>query len=186
MAGSESRADVAPKDESAGVVADLGAEGDKHTKAIRSLPNKLRLEASGGKDDGLAPPTYGGSTDAAVLLESGSDVDHDKPNGDMRIDAAVGAGFVVCRMQMVEEEVGGASDLRVETSQTSGALPPGGGAQQQLERELEKARLACAWQQLWEEGYSSEGGESDGCEGGADEMPSARASSCNGERQQVG
>ena len=71
-------------------------------------------------------------------------MDHGKPGSDMRIDAAMGAGSVVCMMQMVEEEVGGASDLHVETSEV---LPPDGGAQQQLERELEEARLKCAGEQ---------------------------------------
>ena len=50
-------------------------------------------------------------------------MDHGKPDSDMRIDAAVGAGSVVCRMQMEEEGVGAAPDLRAETTEV---LPPRG------------------------------------------------------------
>ena len=53
----------------------------------------------------------------------------------MRIDAAVWAGSVVCRMPMVQEEVNVMPNLCAETS---GVLPPDGGVQQQLKRELEK------------------------------------------------
>lgn len=59
--------------------------------------------SSGGED--LAP-TGGDSTDTAVLLEFGSDVDDQIHFGnDMRIDAAMGRGCMVCRMQAVEEEI---------------------------------------------------------------------------------
>ena len=97
----------------------------------------------------------------------------------LKYAAAVGAGSVVCRMQMVEEEVDVAPNLRAETSEV---LLPDGGAQSQMERELEGARLKYARQQLWEEGYSSAGGESDGYEGCAGEMPSTRTDSCNSVR----
>ena len=79
----------------------------------------------------------------AMLLESGSDVDDQIQLGnDMRMDAAMEAGSMVCRMQAVEE-IDEVPDLRAGTA---GVLPPDGGVQQRLEAELESARLAHARQ----------------------------------------
>ena len=64
-------------------------------------------------------------------------MDHGKPDSDMCMDAAMGADPVVCRMQMVEDEVSVVPDPWAETT---GVLPPDGGVQQ-LEGELEEARL---------------------------------------------
>ena len=78
---------------------------------------------------------------------------------------------MVGRMQVVEEAIDKAADL----PGSAGVLPPDGGVQQRLERELESARLEYARQMLREEDYSSEGAGSDGYEGGVEESFSARA-----------
>ena len=89
------------------------------------------------------------------------------------MDAAGGAESVVGGMQTVEEAIDGEVGFR--GSAGAGVLPPDGGVQQRLEKELESARLEYARQMLWEEEYSSEGAGSDGYEGCVEESFSARA-----------
>ena len=87
--------------------------------------------------------TDGGITDSAVLLESWADVDaRDESGDDMRVGAAGGAESVVGRMQVVEEAIDSAADLRGGTA--AGVLPTDGRVQRQLEKELEYARLEYA------------------------------------------
>ena len=118
--------------------------------------------------------TDDGSTDSTVLLESRSDVDdRTESTDDMRMGAADGAESVVGRMQAVEEVIDEEADY--QGSAGAEVLPPDGGVQQRLEKELESARLGYARQMLREEEYSSEGAGSDGYEGCVEESFSARA-----------
>ena len=74
---------------------------------------------------------------------------------------------------MVVEVIDEAADFH--DSADAGVLPPDGGVQQRLEKELGSARLQHARQMLQEEDYSSEGASSDGYEGCVEESFSARA-----------
>ena len=80
-------------------------------------------------------------------------------------------------MYVVEEAVG---DSATNLSTAAGALPPDGGVQHELERELECVRLEYARQVLWGEEYCSEGSGSDGYEGGAEEAFWAKADGGDG------
>ena len=63
VAGSESRADVALKDEPAGVVADIEAGEGERQRAIRFLRDKMRLEASrSGRQQFWADVGWSGSS----------------------------------------------------------------------------------------------------------------------------
>ena len=122
---------------------------------------------------GSLESTDDGSTDSTVLLESRSNVDdRTESTDDVRMDAADGADSVVGRMQAVEEVL---DEVDRQGSADAGVLPPDGGVQQRLERELESARLEYARQMLWEEEYSSEGAGSDGYKGCVEQSFSARA-----------
>jgi hypothetical protein len=86
--------------------------------------------------------TDDGSTDSTVLLESRSDVDDwIDSTDDMRMDAAGGAESMVGGMQTVEEAID--EEVGFRGSAGIGVLPPDGGVQQRLEKELESARLFC-------------------------------------------
>ena len=73
--------------------------------AVTKKKRKASPVKTVGKGDGLAM-TGSGSTDLAVLVESWSDVDDWATSEDsMRMDATVGAGSVVSRIQVVGEEI---------------------------------------------------------------------------------
>ena len=88
----------------------------------------------GGSD--RSTTTDGGTTDAAVLLESWPDVDdRAESDDDVQVGAAGVVGSAVGRMQVLEEVIDKAADLRRAT--VAGVLPTDGRVQRRLEKELE-------------------------------------------------
>ena len=79
--------------------------------------------------------------------------DRAESSDDAQVDAADGAESTVGRMQVVEEAIDGAADLREATG--AGVLPMDGRVQRQLEQKLGCVRLEYARQVLWGDDYSS-------------------------------